>query len=149
MDWLLVLALVALVVVLGLVVPIGWLVVRRHLLSRRGVLFDCGLRLRRTVPDAGWVLGIGRYRADRLEWFPAFSPSLRPRRVFPRSATHSGTQRAPSEIEAVLLFDDQRIIELHAPLGMWELSMSADALTGLLSWLEAAPPGQSYAPPAG
>lgn len=151
MDWLLVTSLVAVVVLAGLVVPIVWLVVRRQWLSRRGVAFDCNLRLRTTVPGAGWVLGIARYRHDRLEWYRSFSISLRPRMVFPRRETTVGHQRSPSEIEAVLLFDDQRIIELILGGGeSWELSMSADALTGMLSWLEAAPPGQDYvtSPPA-
>lgn len=145
MDWLLVVELVAAVVLLAFVAPICWLILRRRWLSRGGGVFDCSLRLRTTVPDSGWVLGLARYRADRLEWYRAFSLTLRPRKVFRRVDTTTGLQRSPTPVESVLLFADQRIITLtSASRGSWELSMSVDSLTGLLSWLEAAPPGEGH-----
>ena len=145
MDWLLVTWLVALLVVVFLVLPICWLIVRRRWLARRGGVFDCSLRLRTTTPGTGWVLGVARYSQDTLEWFSAFSPSLRPRLTFPRAKTRAGDQRSPDQIESVLLFDDQRIIRLETMgVGSWEVSMLTDSLTGLLSWLEAAPPGQGF-----
>ena len=52
--------------------------------------------------------------------------------------------REPDPIEAVALNADQRVIRVATneadDIG-WELAMSPDSLTGLLSWLEAAPPG--------
>ena len=53
-------------------------------------------------------------------------------------------QRAPSAVEAVVLYDGQRVAELEqrrTDRNTVEVAMAPDALTGLLSWLEAAPPG--------
>lgn len=136
-------------VILALVLlPVAWIIARRRWLARRGGLFDCSVRLRTTTPGTGWVLGVARYREDRLEWFPSFSISLRPRLVFQRPATKARGQRPPDQYEALLLMEDQRVIRLDTGSGeSWELSMTTDALTGLLSWLEAAPPGQRYQRP--
>ena len=46
--------------------------------------------------------------------------------------------------EAVDLLDEQRIVGLQGPRDDVELAMAPDSLTGLLSWLEAAPPGMRY-----
>lgn len=128
-----------------LVVPVIFLATRRRWLSRQGGLFDCSLRLSTKTPGAGWALGVARYSGDNLEWFRVFSPSLRPRQIFPRSITSAGDQRDPDAIEAVMLSDDQRIVNLELADGKsWELSMSNASLTGLLSWLESAPPGARY-----
>ncbi|MEA4943160.1 MAG: DUF2550 domain-containing protein [Propionicimonas sp.] len=145
MLWLEVGEVVALVAVLVIGLPVCWLILRRRWLGRSGGLFDCSLRLHTTTPSAGWVLGVARYRGDRLEWFRTFSASLRPRMAFERSETRAGRQRLPDPVEALALLEDQRIIRLDAPDGQgWELSMSDQALLGLLSWLEAAPPGQGH-----
>lgn len=151
MDWLEVTEIVALIVVVVVLLPIAWLIARRRWLARHGGLFDCSVRLKTTTPGTGWVLGVARYRDARLEWFRSFSLSLRPRLVFQRSQTRAGGQRRPDQYEALLLLEDQRVIRLDSSEGDgWELSMTTDALTGLLSWLEAAPPGQGYQrPPAG
>ena len=147
MDWLTVTEVIAIVALVAVVLPVIWLVARRRWLARRGGLFDCSIRLNTTTPGTGWVLGVARYREDRLEWFRSFSLSLRPRLVFPRAQTRAGGQRTPDQIESVLLLDDQRVLQLDLADGRgWEASMSNDALTGLLSWLEAAPPGQGYQP---
>lgn len=145
MVWLEVTEIVAAVAFIAIVLPICWLILRRRWLARAGGLFDCSLRLRTTTPGAGWVLGVARYSEDRLEWFRSFSLALRPRVVFERAETRAGRQRTPDPIEALALLEDQRIIMLDETDGTsWELSMSNDALVGLLSWLEAAPPGQGF-----
>lgn len=136
----------ALVLVLVLVVPVVFLASRRRWLSRQGGVFDCSVRLSTKTPGAGWALGVARYSGDNLEWFRVFSPSLRPRMIFPRSVTHAGMQREPDAIEAVVLSnEDPRIVTLlMATGGNWELAMSNSSLTGLLSWLESSPPGARY-----
>ncbi|HQZ00448.1 MAG TPA: DUF2550 domain-containing protein [Propionicimonas sp.] len=145
MDWLGVTELVGLVLVVVLLVPLAWLGARRRGLARQGGLFECSLRLSTKTPGTGWVLGVARYRGDNLEWYRSFSLSLRPRLVFPRSQTHAGAQREPDPIESVLLYDDQRIMRMElADASSWELAMSVASLTGLLSWLESAPPGSHY-----
>lgn len=135
----------AVAVIVILLVPVVFLASRRRWLSRMGGLFDCSLRLSATTPGTGWVLGVARYSGDNLEWFRVFSPSLRPRVIFPRSISHAGVQRDPDPIEAVGLNHDERIVAIELNDGhSWELAMSPASLTGLLSWLESAPPGARY-----
>jgi hypothetical protein len=136
---------VALALAVVLLVPVLFLATRRRWLSRQGGLFDCSLRLSNKTPGAGWALGVARYSGDNLEWFRVFSPSLRPRLIFPRSVVHAGLQRDPDAIESVVLTNDQRIVRLELTDGRsWELAMSMASLTGLLSWLESSPPGARY-----
>ncbi|MFZ0529973.1 MAG: DUF2550 domain-containing protein [Propionicimonas sp.] len=144
MDWLGATELVALVLAVVLLVPLLWLGARRRWLARQGGLFECSLRLSTKTPGTGWVLGVARYAGDNLEWFRAFSLSLRPRLIFPRSQTRAGLQREPDPIESVLLYDDQRIVRMDMVEASWELAMSVASLTGLLSWLESSPPGARY-----
>ena len=118
---------------------------RRRWLDRPGATFDCSLRLRMTTPGAGWVLGVGRYSEGILEWFRYFSYSLRPKMVFPRRNVRVLETRMPDPVEAVALNAGEKVLRLEMQDGHseeeWELAMSQDSLTGLLSWLEAAPPG--------
>lgn len=145
MDWVGYTEWVALALVLLLLVPVVFLGARRRWLSRQGGLFDCSVRLSGKSPGAGWALGVARYSGDNLEWFRVFSIALRPRLIFPRSQARAGAQRDPDPIESVLLYDEQRILTLELADGRsWELAMSIASLTGLLSWLESAPPGARY-----
>jgi hypothetical protein len=118
---------------------------RRRWLNRLGGTFECSLRLRMRTPGAGWVLGVGRYSEGILEWFRYFSYSLRPRMVFPRRSVRVLETRMPNPIEAVALNADEKVVRLEMQDGhadtQWELAMSEESVTGLLSWLEAAPPG--------
>jgi hypothetical protein len=135
----------ALVVGVVLVVPVVFLAARRRWLSRQGGLFDCSLRLSTKTPGAGWALGVARYSGDNLEWFRVFSPSLRPKFIFPRSTSHAGAQRDPDAIESVVLTFEQRILTMELADGQsWDLAMAPASLTGLLSWLESSAPGSRY-----
>ena len=120
------------------------LALRQRWLNRLGGNFECSLRLRVTTPGAGWVLGVCRYSEGVLEWFRFFSYSPKPRLTFPRSELQVVETRDPDAVEAVALSSDQTVVRVEAPgePGQhWELAMSSESLTGLLSWLEAAPPG--------
>ena len=120
------------------------LALRQRWLNRMGGNFECSLRLRVTTPGAGWVLGVCRYSEGILEWFRFFSYSPKPRLVFDRSELRVLETRDPDPIEAVALSSDQTVVRVAVPGQpdqFWELAMSAESLTGLLSWLEAAPPG--------
>jgi Protein of unknown function (DUF2550) len=133
-------------VLIGLMlVSLLMLAVRRRWLDRVGATFDCSLRLRMTTPGAGWVLGVGRYSEGILEWFRFFSYSLRPRMVFPRRNVRVLETRMPDPVEALALKPDEKVLRIEMYDGSaeaeWELAMSGESLTGLLSWLEAAPPG--------
>jgi hypothetical protein len=134
------------------VVAVLLLAVRRWLIRRQGGTFDCSVRLSVSPEDPafptdsgkGWVFGICRYTADAIEWYRMFSYAPRRRLVFPRHSIEVVGQRVPAGQEELALLAGWRVLECRrggdgAP---FELGMSEDALTGLLSWLEAAPPGQ-------
>ena len=117
------------------------LVVRRRLLSRRGGTFELSYRVRSAGAGRGWLLGIGRYAGDRLEWFRIFSVWPRPKKSWPRAGLTLVQQREPEGVERMSLFGDHVVVTCATPEGEVELAMSASSLTGFQAWLEAAPPG--------
>ena len=132
----------AVAAVLVLVVLYGVaLVVRRKLLSRNGGTFELSYRVRSAGAGRGWLLGIGRYSGDRLEWFRIFSPWPRPKRSWPRSGLTYTGQRIPEGVERMSLYGDHVVVTCSTPEGEVELAMSPSSLTGFQAWLEAAPPG--------
>jgi hypothetical protein len=142
MGWWPVIDVVLLVVVL--LAPLVWLLGRRRWLTRQGGLFDCSLR-RRGRRAGGWVLGVARYTGEYLEWFPVFSLSFRPGMRVYRSDAHVSAQRRPEYDEVASLYDGSEIVTLCvAGAGECEVAMSRSSLTGLMSWLESAPPGIRY-----
>ena len=143
-------------VVLLLVVAILLLAVRRRWLARQGGTFECSPRLR---IDAG-ERGLGARRrpattARRLEWFRFFSYAFRPRLSLRRTELRVVDSRDPDPVEALALYEGQRVLVLadrEAPVvaaspvqaaSQWELAMDPGSMTGLLAWLESAPPGGS------
>lgn len=131
--------LVGLVVVALL--ALGLLALRRRLITRRGGTFDCSLRLRASQHGKGWVLGIGRYAGDELEWYRVFSYATRPRRTFGRRGLRVVESREPTGVEVYSLLSGSVVVRCLAEAQPVELAMSADSRTGFLSWLESAPPG--------
>lgn len=106
---------------------------RRRLgtLAGRVGSFDCGLR-----PDPGHgepVAGIAQYGVGRLYWWRTASLSPRPKETWDRV-----------ELEVVRRVDDphrpDKVLVLcrHGD-AEFELSLTAQACAGLVSWLEAAP----------
>ncbi|HEY5821791.1 MAG TPA: DUF2550 domain-containing protein [Propionibacteriaceae bacterium] len=133
------------ILVLLVAVGLGLLAARQRWLARQGGTFECSLRLQTATPGTGWALGVARYNQGLLEWFRFFSYSPRPRLTLPRSDVRVLGTRDPDVVESVALGTDQRVITVETtterPAEERELAMSQDSLTGLLSWLEAAPPG--------
>ena len=123
------------------------LVVRRRLISRHGGTFELSVRDGSTSRDGrGWVLGLGRYREDSLEWYRIFSPLpvaqalLAPQRPEPGLAAG-----AAGQAEEFALYAGSVVVRLHDPARRDRARMSRSSLTGLQSWLEAGPPGSSPA----
>jgi hypothetical protein len=145
MDWLgatEVLLLGALVLVLLWLV---WVFGRRRWLGRQGGTFDCSARLETSIPNRGWVLGVARYSGDWLDWHRVFGFSLSPRLRFHRAGTTIADQRPPSAKEMLSLYEGQRVVSLVHTAGdvrTVEIALGGQELTGLLSWLEGAPPGR-------
>ena len=117
------------------------LAVRRSLLQRNVGTFDCSMRLSPDVPE-GWAFGIARYTGDAVQWYRVFSFSLRPRAVLARGAIEVVERREPEDYEELELLQGAVVLACTQRGRSVELAMSEDALTGFLSWLEAAPPGQ-------
>ncbi|HEU4910493.1 MAG TPA: DUF2550 domain-containing protein [Actinomycetes bacterium] len=132
-------------VLVGLVVlalaAVGLLALRRRVITRRGGTFDCSLRLREGQHGKGWVLGIGRYAGDALEWYRVFSYATRPRRTFPRNELRVVESREPVGIEVFSLLSGAVVVRCVDGSSPVELAMSSGSLTGFLSWVESAPPG--------
>ena len=125
--------------------------VRRFLLERGGGTVECGLR----SPNGSWRLGLASYRREELCWFGALGVSMRPDVVFPRRDLTVVSRRLPTDAEVASLGPGMIVVECRlgedtesvGPAGRSgrsrtvELAMGEATLTGLLAWLEAAPPG--------
>jgi hypothetical protein len=117
------------------------LVIRRRVLARHGGTFELSYRVRSTRAGRGWVLGIGRYTGEQLEWYRIFSVSPRPGAVWDRLELEYDGQRALVGAESVSLFNDHVVVICSTGSGPVELAMSPSSLVGFQSWLEAMPPG--------
>jgi hypothetical protein len=115
---------------------------RRFLLERGGGTVECGLR----KGSGSWRLGLASYQREELCWFGALGISMRPDEVFPRRDLTVVSRRLPSEAEAASLGPGRIVVEcrLGEDSGTVELALGEAAFTGLLSWLEAAPPGSQF-----
>jgi hypothetical protein len=140
-EWLLESAAFVLLLVLLLGVA---LILRRRWLSRNGGTFELSYRARVTTPGRGWLLGLGRYTGERLEWFRIFSLSPRPKRVWPRESLTYVERRDPEGVEQLSLYPGHVVIRCETPAGMVELALGSSSLMGFQSWLEAAPPGAQH-----
>lgn len=139
--------LIGVMVVALVLLPFVLLYLRRRWLTGQGGLFDCAYQVEST-PGSGWVLGLARYRGEELEWFRSFSLALRPKLVFPRVGTAYLNQRRPAGLESIALFEGALIVSVRDRTSgkTSSLSMTADDVLALMSWLESAPPGSDYMP---
>ena len=122
------------------------LVFRRRWISRHGGTFEFSVRVRPHKAGRGWVLGVGRYSGDRLEWFRIFSLSPKPKLGLRRHELSYEGRRQPEGPETYSLYAGHVIVQCRTATGLLEVAMSPEALTGFLAWLEAAPPGQQPRP---
>lgn len=132
-------ALVLLVLLYGVA-----LVVRRRILSREGGTFELSYRVRPDRAGRGWVLGLGRYSGEHLEWFRIFSLSPRPRRSWSRRQLAYVGRREPHGGEQMALYSDHVIVLVDEGDRRLEMAMGPSSLTGFQAWLEASPPGTDW-----
>lgn len=132
-------------VLLLLVVLYGLaLVVRRRVITRHGGTFELSHRVRPSGDGRGWVLGVGRYSGERLEWFRVFSLAPRPKRSWERVSLSYDGSREPLGAEQMSLYPDHVVIRCQGTDGEVELAMGTASLTGFQAWLEARPPGTDW-----
>jgi hypothetical protein len=132
-------------IVLLLLVGYGiGLVGRRRILARHGGTFELSHQLRTDRTGRGWVLGMGRYSGEKLEWFRIFTLWPRPKRVWAREELTYDGRRETLGAEQASLYPDHVVIRCASPSGDVELAMSLASLTGFQAWLEAKPPGADW-----
>jgi hypothetical protein len=120
------------------------LATRRYLLERGGGTVECGLR--RPAGQGAWRLGVASYQGDELCWYDALGVLLRPDHVLHRRSLTVLSRRPSLPSEAPTLGPQRVVIEVWTQAAESadehvELAMTEEALTGVLAWLEASPPG--------
>ena len=107
---------------------------KQQLLGRPG-----GLPLALKHSNDKWALGVGRYAGDELLWYGALRLGRRPNRVLRRATLEVTGQRGRRTNETVLA-PGSVVVECLADGEQVSLALSAAAVTGFLSWLEASAP---------
>ena len=144
MEWLVAVEILVGIMVAACLLFLVWIFARRRWLSGRGGVFDCALRVHRR--RIHWNLGMARYDGEQLHWYRIFSLDIRPYLVLHRKQTSWVSQRGPTAEESMVLFSDHQVVALASvdKAGRpreYELAMTPSSVTGLMSWLEASPPG--------
>lgn len=141
---------IVVVLILVVVLPLTALYLRRRWITRLHSSFDCALRFPGRKAGAGWVLGIARYRTNRLEWFRSISFSMQPRITFGRGETVYVSRRPARGVEALELFEGSTVVTVMDSLTGREdqLGLDPDSAMALITWFESAPPG-TYRPRGG
>jgi uncharacterized protein DUF2550 len=116
--------------------------VRRRLLMAGGGTIRLQVRLSTLVPGRGWSHGVGQFAGDELRFFRMFSFGVRPKRVLDRGTLVIEEHRPPEGPERFSVPGAWVILRCATPAGEVEIAMAESTVTGFLSWLEAAPPGQ-------
>ena len=139
--WLWGLDVLALVIVLAAVGAALVVIRRRTIAGSRGT-FDLSVNRRDGAAAHGWVLGVGSFRGDTLNWYRTFSFAWWPRHRFRRADLEVLGRRTPAGSELHALEASDVIVEVRHRSGVRQMAMSASALNGLQAWLESKPPGQ-------
>lgn len=123
------------------------LMVRRRVIARDGGTFELAYRVRSDRPGRGWLLGIGRYSGETLEWFRVFTLAPAPKRRWQRVSMAYHASRQPDVDEEIALYPGHVIVECDydSTAGVvLELAMAPDSLIGFQAWLESRNPGTDW-----
>jgi len=121
---------------------VSLLVLRRRVVARRSGTFDLSICRHPGPQPAGWMVGVGSYGPESLDWYRTFSFAWWPRYRFFRGDLEIFERRDPEGSEAFALDDGDVIVRVKHQSGVQQIAMSPSALTGLLAWLESSPPGR-------
>jgi Protein of unknown function (DUF2550) len=130
-------AILALLLVLGLLGLFAWLQVR---LVRQGGV-EVAMRIRPDLATSRWHIGVGRYRGDEFLWYRITAVVAGPNATLSRRGLRIVQRRKPTGSEAYAMPGGSTVLRCRLKQEEVEIAMAAEALTGFLSWLEAAPPG--------
>lgn len=117
--------------------------VRRSVLSKHGSV-AMAARLSRRMTGRGWAPGFAVYDSNSLRWYRMFSLAYGPRYTLSRADLQVAERREPAGPEAQIFPSEVAILRCESTTGEVELAMTESAVTGFLSWLEAAPPGAAF-----
>lgn len=132
------------IIIAAAVLLLAAIYLRRHLLRRSGGTIDMSVRLHTSGRGWGWAFGIGRFTGDELQWFRIFSLWPGPKRSYSRPAMEVVRRRSPTGPETLALPPGAIILTCTHRGTRVEVAMADAALTGFLSWLEAAAPGAPF-----
>jgi hypothetical protein len=144
-GWLGVFDLFAVILVVLLALLLGYvtyLVVRRRVLRRRGASIEMSINRSGEPTARGWVLGLGIYGVDEIEWYRTFSMSWLPHHRLQRREVNVVGTRTPDLDESYVLGEAHSIVELHTSTPVRQVAMGTASVTAFLAWLEASPPGR-------
>jgi hypothetical protein len=125
-----------------LIVLLFLLFLRREMISRRGGTIEVSLRSSRAATGRGWSPGVARFAGDEFRWYRVFSLVPAPQRTLSRLTLTVRERRVPLPAERVVLPEDWVIVRCSTERDAVEIAMARTTLTGFLSWVEAASPGQ-------
>lgn len=128
----------------------SWLLIRHQLLLRRRCSFVSALRL--LGPEQGhetrtskWMLGVAHYCGGDVEWYRPTNPLFTPSLVMHRGDLEMVEHHLPTPDDRSPFQGGQEIVTLAIRGGgKWsrcQFVVDRGVLTGMMSWLEAAPPG--------
>jgi hypothetical protein len=118
---------------------------RRRWVSRACGTFDCSLQLAEKDHGRGWALGLARYVGDDLQWFRVFSLAWWPKLVVNRRQLEGISTRRPMGNEPLVTYAGHVIVDVKLHDKTVHFAMTEEALTGVLAWMESAPPSsQTY-----
>jgi hypothetical protein len=126
----------------ALLLALSAVFVRQRLLMQHGGTIRLQVRVTAVVPGRGWSTGIGQFVEDELRFHRMFSFGIRPKRVLTRQGMTVECRRLPEGPERLTMPGHWVILRCTSRPAPIEIAMAETTVTGFLSWLEAAPPGQ-------
>lgn len=117
--------------------------VRRSAFAKHGSV-AMAARLSRRMAGRGWAPGFAVYESGTLRWYRMFSLAFGPRYTLSRKDLQVAERRKPVGAEAQIFPPGVVVLHCKSSTGDVELAMTDSAVTGFLSWLEAAPPGAAF-----
>ena len=128
--------------IVALLVLLFAVFLRLKLLMLGGGTIRLQVRVSTMVLGRGWSTGVGQFTGDELRFRRMFTFAIRPKRVLHRGTLIVEQQRLPTGPERLTMPGHWIILRCMSPTGEIEIAMAESTVTGFLSWLEAAPPGQ-------